>query len=246
MTRATSKTTYKTLLAIATSATSALCLLTFNAHAKPIAFADSWTFMHERDSDMLETSLYYAPKHWFSFGPTVAISRSTEKGIRREANIFHTNFLVKRWNMPNAQGNIFATVGAGRVKTIYTPPPSSSPHLVHLDGMANLLTNRTESTRHATIQGDFETRQFYSAVKFDAHQASSFLDRTDMLQLGFAPYAHDYEDLAVWFIAQVKKKRGLHNETEGGAFVRLFKKNIWLEVGMTEGRRSQIMLMINY
>lgn len=215
------------------------------AHAKPIAFADSWTLMHERDSDMLETSLYYAPTYWFSFGPTVSISRSTEKGIRREANIFHTNFLLKRWNMPNAQANIFATIGAGRVKTTVSPTPMPA-HPGHTIVNMSLPINRTENTRHATLQGDFETRQFYSAVKFDAHQASSFLDRTDMMQMGFAPYAHDYEDLAVWFVAQVKKKRGLHNETEGGAFVRLFKKNIWLEVGMTEGRRSQIMLMINY
>jgi hypothetical protein len=213
--------------------------------AKPIAFADSWTLMHERDSDMLETDLYYAPTYWFSFGPTVAISRSSEKGIRREAKIMHVNFLLKRWNMPNAQGNIFATAGLGRVKTTNTPMPLSI-HQLHIGSNANLMQERTENTRHATLQGDYETRQFYSSFKFDAHQASSFLDRVDTMQLGFSPYAHDYEDLAFWFIAQVKKKRGLHNETEGGAFVRVFKKNIWLEVGMTEGRRSQIMLMMTY
>jgi hypothetical protein len=217
------------------------------AHAKPIAFAEAWTFMHERDSDMIETDLYYAPTYWFSLGPTVLIARADDKQTRREAAIFHTNFLVKRWNLPNAQGNIFATLGAGRVKTTRTvanPNPLASG--LPISGAPTREVENKESTQHLTLQGDFETRQFFSAVKMDAHRASSFLDRTDTAQIGFSPFAHDYEDLAVWFIAQVKKKRGINNETEGGAFIRLFKRNIWVELGVTEGRKSQMMLMINY
>jgi hypothetical protein len=223
--------------ALALSLASALAPQT--ATAKPIAFAGAWTFMHERDSDMLETDLYYAPTYWFSLGPTVAISRSDDKLTRREAAIFHTNFLVRRWNMPNAQANIFATVGLGKVKTFQFSPSAREPGTF-------LRDTREETTQHLTVQGDYETRQFYTALKSDTHRASSFLDRTDTFQIGFSPYAHDYEDLAIWFVGQVKKKRGLNDETEGGAFVRLFKKNVWLEVGMTEGRKSQIMLMINY
>ncbi len=199
------------------------------AYAKPVAFADGWTFMHERDSEMIETDLYYAPKYWFSFGPTVAISRADDRKTRREATLLHANFLLKRWNMTDAQANVFATVGAGKVKTF-----------------ASSRDTLAENTQHATVQGDYETRQFYSSFKMDAHRAPSFLDRTDTVQIGFSPYAHDYEDLAVWFVGQVKKYRGLNDKTEGGAFIRLFKKNIWVELGVTEGRKSQMMLMINY
>jgi hypothetical protein len=52
--------------------------------------------------------------------------------------------------------------------------------------------------------------------------------------------------VALWFVGQVKKYRGLNDKTEGGAFVRVFYKNIWVELGVTEGRKSQMMLMINY
>lgn len=216
-----------------------VALTALPAAAKPIAFANAWTFMHERDSDMIETDLYYAPTYWFSLGPTTVIARSDDKLIRREAAIFHTNFLLKRWNLERAQGNVFATVGLGRVKT-KTFSPSTT-----VVGVFD-KRERDETTQHVTVQGDYETRQFYTSLKFDAHRASSFLDRTDTAQIGFSPYPHDYEDLAVWFVAQVKKKRGLNDETEGGAFIRLFRKNIWVELGMTEGRKSQIMLMINY
>jgi hypothetical protein len=212
--------------------------ITTAVEAKPISFADGWTFMHERDSDMIETDLYYAPKYWFSLGPSTVIARSDDKLTRREAAIFHTNFLLKRWNMEGAQANVFTTVGLGRVKTKAFSPGAAA-------GVFD-KKERGENTQHATVQGDYETRQFYSSFKFDAHRASSFLDRTDTAQIGFSPYAHDYEDLAVWFVGQVKKKRGLNEGTEGGAFIRLFKKNIWVELGITEGRKSQMMLMINY
>jgi hypothetical protein len=38
----------------------------------------------------------------------------------------------------------------------------------------------------------------------------------------------------------------MDDKTEGGAFLRLFKGNIWVELGMTERRKSQLMLMVNY
>ena len=219
------------------------CAISATAQAKPIAFANAWTFMHERDNDTIETDLYYAPTYWFSLGPTVVISQNHHNTVRREAAIMHTNFLLQRWNMPGAQGNIFITAGLGRVKTTSQNDHGIS-HITHLP--VTIRETRRENTQHVALQGDYETRQFYTSFKLDAHRASSFLDRADTFQMGFSPYPHDYEDLAVWFVGQLKKKRGLNNETEAGAFIRLFRKNVWLEVGVTEGRRSQVMLMINY
>jgi hypothetical protein len=195
--------------------------------------------MHERDSEMIGTDLYYAPKHWFSFGPTISITRSDDKLTRRESEVMHANFLLKRWNLPGAQGNLFASYGLGQVKTI-----RFSPHPTQRDGFAS--RDNRETVHHAVVQGDYETRQFYSSFKLDAHRTSTFLDRTDTAQIGFSPYPHDYDDVALWFVGQVKKYRGLNDETEGGAFVRVFYKNIWVELGVTEGRKSQMMLMINY
>lgn len=199
--------------------------------------------MHGRDSDTIETDLYYAPTYWFSLGPSVIISQNHPNTVRREAAIMHTNFLVKRWNLPGAQGNIIATTGLGKVKTTRQNDQGIS-HITHLP--VAISETQRENTQHATLQGDYETRQFYASFKLDAHRSSSFLDRADTVQLGLSPYPHDYEDIAVWFVGQLKKKRGLNDDTEAGGFVRMFRKNIWLEVGVTEGRRSQIMLMINY
>ncbi len=196
------------------------------AQAKPIAFADGVTFMHERDRNMVETQLFYAPAYWWSAGVSDGFMTSDDKSRRHEYGYLQGNLLLKRWNLPDAQANLFASAGAGNA----TGKDFSG----------------TVAAQRYTLQGDYETRRVYASFKVDAHTSSKYFDRYDTLQLGWSPYAHDYDELAVWFVAQVKKYRGMDDKTEGGAFLRLFKGNIWVELGMNERRKSQMMLMINY
>jgi hypothetical protein len=202
------------------------------AFAKPIAFADGTTFMHERDRNMLETNLFYAPKVWVSLGGSTSFMQSDDKTKRHEAAYAQINFLVKRWNMPNAQANLFVSGGLGEA------------NVRELNVSGNI--DERVTARRIAMQGDYETRQFYTSLKVDTQASSRYFDRFDTFQIGFSPVAHDYDDLAIWFIAQVKKSRGMDDKTEGGAFLRLFKGNIWVELGMNERRKSQMMLMINY
>lgn len=202
------------------------------AFAKPIAFADGVTFMHERDRNMIETDIFYAPKVWFSLGGSTSFMQSDDKTKRHEAAYAQTNFLVKRWNMTDAQANVFVSGGLGEVR------------VREIRATGNLDERIT--ARRLAMQGDYETRQFYTSFKIDSHASSRYVDRFDTFQIGLSPIAHDYDELAIWLIAQVKKSRGMDDKTEGGAFLRLFKGNIWVELGMTERRKSQLMLMINY
>jgi hypothetical protein len=216
-----------------------VCLMTVmiavsatSVFAKPISFADGTTFMHERDRNMLETNLFYAPKVWVSLGGSASFMQSDDKTKRHDAAYAQINFLVKRWNMPNAQANLFVSGGLGEAN-------------VREQHVTGNIDERVTARRIA-MQGDYETRQFYTSLKIDTQASSRYFDRFDTFQIGFSPVAHDYDDLAVWFIAQVKKSRGMDDKTEGGAFLRLFKGNIWVELGMNERRKSQMMLMINY
>ncbi len=212
------------------------------AHAKPIAYADGTTFMHERDRNTLQTDLFYAPTYWWSIGLARSEMQSDDKLRQMEASYAQVNFLLKRWNLPDAQGNIFASFGSGIVN-------SSKESVVGLAHPGHVISQRaqySENGNRFALQGDFETRQIYTSFKVDVQQTPLFFERTDTGQIGFSPFAHDYDDLAVWFVAQVRKYRGMNDKTEAGAFVRLFKKNVWLEIGMNERRKSQMMLMINY
>jgi hypothetical protein len=81
----------------------------------------------------------------------------------------------------------------------------------------------------------------------DLHESSAYSHRIDTLQLGFAPYAHDYEDLATWFVLQARNYTGqLHRGTEWAALIRLFKGGAWVEAGVTDSGKPQVMAMFNF
>jgi hypothetical protein len=233
---------HKLTFSAATATLAAIVMVATPLHAKPIAFADATTFMHERDGNMLQTELFYAPKHWWSIGLARSQMQSDDNLRQMETSYLQVNFLVKRWNLPGAQGNLFASAGYGYAHSV-------KEEVAGIAHPGHLLSQRAEYSENAnrlSVQGDYETRQIYTSFKVDTHRTPQFYERIDTLQVGFSPVAHDYDDLAVWFIAQAKKYRGMNDKTEVGALVRFFRKNVWVEIGMTEQRRTQMMLMVNY
>jgi hypothetical protein len=230
-----------------------LSIVCATAVAKPVSFSDSWMFMHERDRNLIETQLYYSPTHWFSIGPSTTLMKSDTKLLQMESTFLQVNFLAKRWNLSNAQGNIFTSYGVGKTKIseayVVTPngPAGHAGHGFGAPVEASLEKRQyTERSQRLGLQGDYETRQIYTSVRFDLMRTENFLDRIQTFQAGFSPVAHDYDDIAVWFIGQIKKYQGMHDKTESGAFLRVFKRNIWLELGVMERKKSQMMVMLTY
>ena len=96
-------------------------------------------------------------------------------------------------------------------------------------------------------QVDYETRRVYASLRTDWHESRAFSHRIDTLQLGFAPYAHETNQLAVWFVFQAREMSGgLSDGTEVAALLRLFKRNTWVEAGVTQDGKLQAMLMFNF
>ena len=101
--------------------------------------------------------------------------------------------------------------------------------------------------RNAGIQADHETRQGYASRTRDRHESDRYSQRVDTLQLGFAPYEHDYRDLATWFVVQARDYSGsLHRGVEWAVLVRLFKGGAWVEAGVTAKGKPQLMTMFNF
>ena len=205
----------------------------FTVSAKPIAFQDGWTFMAEYGTDtMREAQAFYAPKYWWSGGLTFTKLIATEKRFERAIPGAQLNYLVKRWNLPSAQANVFVWGGVGSARGFDADDTRFS-------GV---------STTKLGGQADYETRLVYTSVKTDWFRSSRFSHRVDTLQLGVAPYEHDYEDLAVWFVVQARRITGdvMGGETEWIPMVRLFKGNFWIEAGVNRDKRAQLMVMMNF
>ena len=205
-----------------------LGLLPFCATAKPIAFANGKTVMVEWGAGtMYEAQMFYAPRYWYSVGGGWLELDSEDRRTRRDITYLRANLLAKRWNMPSAQANVFVWGGLGRAT-------------------GNDFAGATLS-RNAGFQADYETRRVYGAFRSDLHESDRFSHRIDTLQLGWAPYAHDYDTLATWFVVQGRRYMGeIAKGTETAVLVRFFKGGTWVEVGATTDGKLQAMAMFNF
>lgn len=96
-------------------------------------------------------------------------------------------------------------------------------------------------------QLDYETRCVYVSLRTDLHEAASFSHRIDTLQLGLAPYEHEYDTAALWFVVQARRYTGgIYDGTEIGDLLRIFKRSAWVEAGLTLEGRVQAMVMLNF
>ena len=198
------------------------------AFSKPIAFAHGTTVMAEYGAGtMTEAQLFYAPRYNWSFGVGRTELDSDVIDRRNEITYARVNYLVKRWNLETAQANVFTWGGVG-------------------DAYVS-EANGHDTTWNAGGQLDYETRRVYGSLKTDWFGSSAFTHRIDTLQLGLAPYKHDTNTLATWFVVQGRLYSGqIHDGTEWALLLRLFKRGAWVEAGATTDGKLQAMAMINF
>jgi hypothetical protein len=198
------------------------------AHAKPIAYANGWSLMGEYGAGtMIEGQLFYAPTHWLSLGGGLVELEDEHDRFDRRIVYARANVLLKRWNLPSAQGNLFAWGGAGRATGS------------DFDGAV--------AVANAGFQADYETRRVYASLRSDLQHSRPFSHRIDTLQLGWAPYAHDYESIASWLVLQLRDYAGgIYSGVEPALLVRLFKGPAWVEAGATSDGHLQAMVMFNF
>ena len=210
------------------AAVALLGLLPMAVAAKPIAFAKGKTVMIEYGAGtMNELQLFYAPRYWYSVGGGWLELTSEDGTTQRHISYLRANLLAKRWNLPNAQANVFVWGGAGRA--------------TGNDFAGSALA------RNVGFQADYETRRIYGAFRSDLQESDHFSHRVDTLQVGWAPYKHDYDTLATWFVVQGRRYTGeLFEGTETALLVRFFKGGTWVEIGGTTDGKLQAMAMFNF
>jgi len=196
--------------------------------AKPIAFANGTTAMAEYGAGtMAEVQAFYAPSFRYSIGGGHLALNSDLNDDTHDITYARFNYLPKRWNLESAQANVFVWGSVGRA------------HVGEL--------NDNQFTWNTGGQFDYETRRIYGSLRTDFYDAEAFSHRIDTLQLGIAPYKHDYQTLAAWFVVQGRHYTGdLYDGVEWAALLRLFKGNAWVEAGATADGKLQAMLMFNF
>jgi len=210
------------------SAAAIVSAFAVTAEAKPIAFAGGTTVMAEYGAGtMTEAQVFFAPTFRYSVGGGHLSLDSELNENTRDITYLRVNFLPMRWNLENAQANAFVWGSLGRA---------------HIGE-----SGKDRTAWNAGGQLDYETRRVYASLRTDLHESSAFSHRIDTLQLGVAPYEHEYDTLALWFVIQGRQSTGgLAEGIEWAALVRLFKRNAWVEAGVTGDGKLQAMLMVNF
>jgi hypothetical protein len=180
------------------------------AQAHPVSFKKGFGVMSYNSSEMNEVLLTYSFTHRIAAATTFLNDGDSEFLIPR------ANFLLKRWNNDDSQGNIYLSAGSG-IET---------------------YDNKGSSAHLGEFIADWESRKYYTYfeqlyIKRDNHNNPLIPEQDynrSKLRLGFAPFLADYSDLNVWFITQFD--RGVDKEKiDATQFLRFYIKNVLWEVG---------------
>jgi len=123
--------------------------------------------------------------------------------------------LLKRWNMPEAQANLWFIGGIGDLR--------------YKDHEQDERSNLPAAT--PGIQADYETTRLYFSALQRLYRASGIDHDYSSVRAGFAFFEPHYESTQPWLIIEARKMHDLSESTEVTPMLRLINRNYFIEAG---------------
>lgn len=189
---------------------SLLSLISSHANAAALmGFTDSAMLMTEIGRYNQELMLNYSPTLGHAIGVEVMRMSARREQPTTITGLNYTG-LIKRWNMPQAQANLWFNGSAGE---------------------ANGLFNGFAFT--PSVQFDYETTRLYFLAKTRLIRAPEMNYDTAVLQGGFSFYETSFDETQPWFVLEAKTMRNTEPALQITPALRLINKNYFLELGIT-------------
>ena len=206
----------------------AILLLAFigTVQAAPMGFKDSWMVMAENSASWQDISANYALTPRWAVGAGSTFMRSDDKATSRTLTQATATHLAKRWNMPEAQANVWLLGGVGSVSGN------------DFSGSRTMVT--------PGFQLDYETTRIYSAMTARFNRADGLNHDMLSLRAGFSLYEADYDEPQPWFIVEARRMNGLSEATEVTPMLRIIHKRYFFEVGVNQKNEVRTNLMLNF
>jgi hypothetical protein len=186
------------------------------AQAKPLSYVGGTMVMQENDETGHSVSVDY------TFDPRFALAVYSKYEINQDEFWMagpQFNTLLKRWNLPEGQGNLFAMAGGGNAR----------------QGAEN------QPAAWLTLLGDYETRRVFFSYEsrfiYAGHIEKSIWQRA---YAGFAPYLADYDQLNTWLLLRADHHPAKHDHFVVTPVIRFFYKTIWLEAGYSSNNHVMV------
>jgi len=185
--------------------------------AKPLSYVGGTMVMQENDETGHTLTIDY------TFDPHFALGVYSKYEINQRDDFWMVgptlNTLIKRWNLPDGQGNIFNMTGAGLARQ----------------------GSRSEPAAWTTMMADYETRRVFASYEVRFMSArdieSSVWQRA---YLGVAPYLANYDQLNTWTLVRLDHHPAKHDHFVVTPVLRFFYKTFWLEVGYSSNQHVMV------
>jgi hypothetical protein len=197
-------------------------LLAATAAAHPVAFEGAYQLMFGTAGNVQNLEFYR------SYSARAAWGLHAMRFDEDEDEVFtglQHNWLLKRWNLPSAQANVYTGLGAG---------------------VAGEVSNGASPAGIGFFRADYETRRIYTAVDAKWVESADVSRGVFSASAGIAPYKAEFDQLNTWLILQVEHVTGMEDTIDIIPKVRLFKGPYFLELGSTLTGKPVVNFMIHF
>ena len=189
----------------------AILSVSLTAKAAPMGFKDSSMAMGDFSKTYRELSANYALTPRDAIGLTSTYMQTDNQSQRQTKNEFTYTRLVKRWNMPDAQANIWFIGGVGETTGHYI--------------------NGTKAMVSPGVQADYETTRLYASVNARIYVADGFINNVVSARTGFSFYEVNYDETQPWMIIEARRMSMLSTQYEVTPMLRLIHNRFFVEAG---------------
>jgi hypothetical protein len=202
------------------------CALSAAACAAPMGFKGSWMAMGDFSPSWQEAWVNHALTSKDAVGVGALAMRSDDERQTRTLVELNYTRLLKRWNLADAQANVWLFVGAG--------------------GMQGNDFAGTKAALAPGLQVDYETTRVYLAATGRLYRADALNHDYASLRAGFSFYEVDYDEVQPWLVVEARRMRGLSDMTEITPMLRLIHNRYFVEVGVNNSKQLRFNIMYTF
>lgn len=206
-----------------------LFLSSFSAVAAPMGFKDSYMVMGDFNPNWREAFVNYAITPRDAFGIGATYMRSDDKAKTRTLEELTYTRLLKRWNLPNSQANLWFMGGVG---TLQGKDDLEGSH----DHFNKVMVT-------PGVQFDYETTRVYFAAAHRLYRAEHINHDSTSVRAGFSFYETDYDKTQPWVILEARNMNGLSEKIEITPMLRLINKSYFVEAGINNSGQPRFNFM---
>jgi len=201
-----------------TTLLAAMALLTATAEARPVSYPEGWTLILDNNANQNSGLVHYTIDTQHSLGLRLRYDRERDF-IFTGAQL---NRLIKRWNSPDSQANIYGRIAIGQVSD-------------NLDSSEMRIKRESDEGLFLGASADWETRRYFVSATAE-HWESGRFGEFSMFhgRLGIAPYVANTGALHTWIMVEGLHRPENTDPLTARALLRFFKGPALLEIGVDD------------